>query len=140
MENIKEVLKKDHIRLIDLLDKFLNTRSQNNLLIFLNNAERHLAIENEWIYKLGNIKELSDVNIKLLEDHKRFSKVLTKARMTELYDLDISILRELREPFMKHNSFEDVNFYPVLDKKLSEEDKEYLIDEVKDEINFEVSE
>lgn len=93
MENIKEVLKKDYIRLINLLDKFLNTRSENNLIIFLNNAERHFAIENEGIYKLGNITELKDVNLKILDDHKRFSKILTKVQMTDLYDLDMSTLR-----------------------------------------------
>lgn len=139
MVNLKEVLKKDHIRLIDLLDRFLNTRSENNLIIFLNNAERHLAIENEWIYKLGNIDELKDINLRILDDHKRFSKVLAKARVTDLFDLDISILRELREPFMKHNNFEDVKFYPVLDLKLNDNDKNELIDEVKNEIEFAIS-
>ena len=139
MVNLKEVLKKDHIRLIDLLDKFLNTRSKNNLIIFLSNAERHFAIENEWIYKLGNISELKNINIKILEDHKRFSKVLTKVKTTDLFDLDISILKELREPLMKHNNFEDGMFYPILDVKLSEEEKLELTDEVKDEINFAIS-
>lgn len=140
MSNLKEVLKKDHIRLLDLLDKFLNTREQNNLIIFLNNIERHLEIENDWIYRLGNISELKDVNIKILEDHKRFRKIVNKARTTELFDLDISVLRELREPLKIHNDFEDLKFYPVLDKKLSGEDKENLIEQVKDEVNFSISE
>jgi hemerythrin-like domain-containing protein len=139
MVNLKEVLKKDHVRLIGLLDKFLNTRSQNNLIIFLNNVERHLAIENEWIYKLGNIEELKDINLKILDDHRRFTKVFIKVRTTELFDLDMSILREIREPLMKHNDFEDLKFYPILEKKLSEEDKNELVDEVKEEVNFSVS-
>jgi len=139
MEDLKEVLKKDHLRLISLLDNFLNTRDGNNLIIFINNAERHFEIENGHIYRLGNIPELKEVNLKILEDHKRFRSILKTVNNTELFDLDLSALKEIREPLLLHNAFEDENFYPVLDKKLNTTDKNQLIEEIKDEMSFALS-
>lgn len=133
---LKEVLKSDHERLLKLLNDCLSDNSAESLIVFIRNARRHMELENEVIYKLSDNKELTIMNKKILGDHTRFLKVLNAAEAVDIRVVDIDSLKKLHGPFKGHNEYEDIYFYPILEKILSEEEIADLIDKVKDEVNF----
>jgi len=87
---LKEMLVRDHARLLGLLDKFLSNRSEASLIIFIGNTERHIALENEVIYRLSENKELAKINKKILDDHTDFTKILNAARALDFKSVDWS--------------------------------------------------
>jgi len=133
---IKELLRMDHIRLIHLLDKFLDVKSRESLIIFIGNTERHIKLENEIIYKISRNKELAEINKIILEEHINFSRILNAAKTTDFQKVDLVSLKNLRSAFFKHNVFEDKYFYPIIENILSNTELADLADKVRDEVNF----
>lgn len=131
-----ELFREDHARLLKLLDNFIGDGLKESLIIFVGNVRRHIVLENEVIFKLSNNKELREVNKRILGDHTQYLKIISKAETVDIDNVDIDSIKNLREPFSKHNLFEDTYFYPVLEKILSSEDIADLVDKVKDEVNF----
>jgi hemerythrin-like domain-containing protein len=133
---LQDALKKDHVRLIVLLNNVIKNKSEESLVIFLSNVRRHIEIENEIIYGKYGQGELKEVGLRILADHKNFVYVLNEVESTGVNDLGLDKIKKFRENFAIHNLFEDENFYPVIEGMLGKDEIADILFKVRNEVMF----
>ena len=93
--------------------------------------ERHLFAEEKAVFTFYNPKSVRDYGVVpgMLKDHQSLLKMLDEMEkdVTHGKRVDLTGFHEL---LTKHKSFEEDFFYPKLDKELSEEQKEGMIERI----------
>lgn len=129
---IEALMLKEHKRLIKFLDnleKDLNDyeKTKKNFNILKWNLQKHFFVEEKAIFdtfiKISG-KETSDT-FYLLEDHVKIIEMM-KIIEKKLDQKIKPVLNELRIKLQIHKDFEDRDFYPNLDDKLSLEQKKEI--------------
>lgn len=137
---ILDLMVKDHDRLMEYLKDVENNFGRdfgflsNSFNTFQWNLEKHFFVEERAIFASYNpddpdkeynyFSDLIDQHTEILEKIESLRKKLQKR---EPFDLN-----ELKKLLVKHKTFEEKNIYPVLDQKLDEGEKGFIIDRIKD--------
>ena len=105
--------------------------------IFKFNLEKHFFIEEKIIfsaYQIENQEDDEDIE-NLLKDHKNMLFLIKNIEETLSKDKKpIRETGELKQIMSAHASFENQSFYPRIDKELSEEQKQMMIQRAEEEI------
>jgi hemerythrin-like domain-containing protein len=143
MENtITKLMLKEHDKidkLLNLLNKELNNNSENSYKIFNRLKwiiDKHFFVEEKVLFSVyeNNSNEDNMDILRLLKEHKDIYWLLNKIEdsFESKTKIDLSGLRRL---IKSHASFEDINFYPKLDKELKEEQKQLIFSRTEEIIN-----
>lgn len=122
-------------KLIDELKKHLDNyeKTKTNFSVFKWNLEKHFFVEEKVIFDMFvNIsgEETNDV-FHLLEDHVKIMGIIRtlEKNLNKKIKPD---LEELKQRLTLHKKFEDEEFYPDLDKRLSHEQKKKISERIKE--------
>ena len=137
-QSIEKLMLQEHKRLnkfIEDLEKHLDDyeKTKINFSIFKWNLEKHFFVEEKIIFDMFiNIsgEETNDIFC-LLEDHVKIMgliRVLEK-RLGNKIKPD---LEALKQKLITHRDFEDENFYPNLDKRLTLDQKKRISKRIKE--------
>jgi len=145
MKTIAELMGKEHERINSMLVSFAEAaksksgfeseRTKEKFNKFKWNLMKHFLAEERAIFSLHQLiegQEVSDI-FDLMQEHGKIRGMVESIEKELETDKEVNIL-ELEEVLESHSRFEDDSFYPRLDEKLSEVDKERLIDRVKEEL------
>jgi hemerythrin superfamily protein len=137
---ILDLMVKDHHRILEYLKDVENNLGRdfgfisNSFNTFQWNLEKHFFVEERAIFltyipedaaqEYDFFSDLMDQHTELLEKIKTLRK---KLQRREPFDLN-----ELKTFLVKHKTFEERNIYPLLDQKLDESEKDFIIDRIKD--------
>ena len=139
MEKISEAMLNEHKRLhsiLERLEKNLQYSSDAWKELFSEfkwNLEKHFFVEEKAIFKLCNsdcgekIPEIFD----LMKEHGEIIFLMNEID-NEPYDNLLKNLLEIKKRLIKHSSFEEDNFYLMLDERLSEERRLEVLSRIKD--------
>ncbi|MDP7521208.1 MAG: hemerythrin domain-containing protein [Candidatus Pacearchaeota archaeon] len=138
LQSIEKLMLKEHKRLDKFLDDFERDlddfeKTKKNCDCFKWNMEKHFFVEEKIIFdSFVDIsgQETNDT-FHLLEDHVRIIQIL-KALEDKLKQKIKPKLEYLRRVIKTHRDFEDEDFYPKLDKRLSDEQKEQVAERIKE--------
>lgn len=121
--------------LIDELEKHLDDyeKTKTNFSVFKWNLEKHFFVEEKIIFDMFiNIsgKETNDI-FHLLEDHVKIMSLIRvlEKRLSNKIKPD---LEELKQRLIIHKDFEDEDFYPNLDKRLTPDQKKRISERIKE--------
>ena len=137
-QSIEKLMLQEHKRLnkcIDLLEQHLDDyeKTKTNFSVFKWNLEKHFFVEERVIFDMFvNISGEETNNIfHLLEDHVKIMGVI---RVLEKH-LSRKIkpdLEKLKQMLIDHKNFEDEDFYPDLDKRLSLDQKKRISERIRE--------
>lgn len=134
MKSIKEVMLKEHARILSLLIDFENSlkaKESNASKIFSKfhwNLEKHFFIEEKVIFTLYNPRiDIPSYSLDLLKDHKeiQWQIKLIEDNMKRNLKVDINPLKTL---LIAHAKFEDEDLYPKIEEELPLEQKQEIIE------------
>ncbi len=112
-------MKKEHERILKILNKIKNKEDANLILKLKRIIENHLFIEEKFIFKIAENIEILE---KLIKQHKEILWLLEKN--------DEENFRNLKKLLIEHINLELKDFYPNLDKKLDEREKCMIINDI----------
>lgn len=137
---ILDLMVKDHDRLMEYLKDVENNLGRDfgflsqSFNTFHWNLEKHFFVEERAIFTSYNpdepdreynyFSDLMDQHTEILEKIESMRKKLQKRQPFDL--------NELKRLLVKHKTFEEKSIYPVLDQKLDEGEKGFIIDRIKD--------
>jgi len=143
-KTITDLMIEDHCRLERLLSKIEENVGQDYELMidvfdeFKWELEKHLFIEEKAIFKFFNPqkeKNYYDVVPNLIGEHNTFLEILNElendltSKGVNSISLDASDFKKLLK---KHKKFEEEEFYPDLEKDLTESQRKNIIKKIKD--------
>lgn len=118
---ISDLMEEHHTKVGDMLGK-------EDLQSFKWELQKHFLLEEKAIFfNVGN-GEFSESVQKLLGEHK---KMLDKLNEIEVGSGD---LEEFKQMLLRHKEFEDKEFYPLLDRTLTDEVKGEIVTRIQDEL------
>ena len=137
-QTIERLMLKEHKRLnrfLDILEKELDNHEKTlkNFSRFKWNLEKHFFLEEKVIFdNFINMsgKETNDT-FQLLEEHVKIIELLKilEKRLNNKIKPEIHILKKM---LLTHRDFEDEEFYPGLDRKLTPEQKKQMSERIKE--------
>jgi hemerythrin-like domain-containing protein len=143
-KTITDLMIEDHCRLERLLSKIEENIGQDYKLVidvfdeFKWELEKHIFIEEKAVFKFFNPqkeKNYYDVVPNLIEEHNALLEMLNElendltAKGVNNISLDASDFKKLLK---KHKRFEEEEFYPDLEKDLTESQRKNVIKKIKD--------
>ena len=139
MEEISGAMLSEHKRLHKLLGELEENLKPDNdhwktlFNEFRWNLEKHFFVEEKAIFEICNsncgekIPEIFD----LMKEHGEVIFLMNESE-DESKDVLEKNLLEIKKILIKHSNFEDENFYPLLDTKLSKERKSEILFRIKE--------
>ncbi len=137
---ILDLMVKDHHRILEYLKDVENNLGRdfgfisNSFNTFQWNLEKHFFVEERAIFltyipedaaqEYDFFSDLMDQHTELLE---KINTLRKKLQRREPFDLN-----EMKTFLVKHKTFEERNIYPLLDQKLDESEKDFIIDRIRD--------
>lgn len=136
---IVKVMDKDHSKIKNILIDFGKEENKNfekSKHVFIRfkwMIEKHFFIEEKAIFNYYKIKsqEENENLMKILKEHREILDLIAKSEEI-LFDQKKLEIEELKHLLIAHATFEDEIFYPNLDEILSEEQKQEMINRIKD--------
>ncbi len=136
-ESITCLMKQEHNRILEILNIFENHADEKvkekqgffNTLKW--NLEKHMFVEEKAIISLYQSivnEEVSDV-FDILQEHGEINNLLNEIEK-KLKRNEKPITNELKQLLTEHVEFETSSFYPMLDEKLNEFQKDFIINRV----------
>lgn len=125
-----DFLEQQHREVEDLFEQFENTdEAKKKKAIFQQIAEKltiHAKLEEKFLYPVGRAVD-EDVTLESYEEHDLVKALIRKIQKTrvndEFYDARVTVLKEIVE---HHVEEEEEEYFPKLEKELSEEQLEEL--------------
>lgn len=138
MEKISEAMLGEHERLHQILKRLDNLQDygaewKKLFNEFRWNLEKHFFVEEKAIFDVCNsdcgekVSEIFD----LMKEHGDIIFLMNEIS-DESENNPKPNLSEIKKILAKHSEFEDENFYPLLDEKLSEEKKYEILSRIKE--------
>ncbi|MHA1756031.1 MAG: hemerythrin domain-containing protein [Promethearchaeota archaeon] len=137
---IKEIMKKHHLQLINFLERFKKIKDDNSLArkvsfdLFKWELEKHFFTEERAIFLFYHPEKESDKEeiTQLLKEHEiileKLDELYEKVESNELFNF-----QELEDLLLKHKEQEDNFIYPKLDEILDDEIKKIIINRISDQ-------
>ena len=144
MEEISDLMRKNHYRIEQLLKEFKTIYEKNPKLRFSSfdkfkwELEKHLFIEEKAIFIFYSPKDAEDFDTipNLVQEHRKMLELLNKIENNlKSKNVDIS---ELLKLLIKHRNFEDGTLYPKLDRELEDSKKKIIIERLTENFPKEV--
>jgi len=137
-QSIEKLMLQEHKRLnnfIEELEKHLDDyeKTKSNFSVFKWNLEKHFFVEEKIIFDMFiNISGKETNNIfRLLEDHIKIMEIIRTIEK-RLRNKIKPELEELKQKLILHKDFEDEDFYPNLDKRLTPDQKTRISERIKE--------
>jgi len=137
---ILDLMVKDHNRLMEYLKEVENNLGRgfgflsNSFNTFQWNLEKHFFVEERAIFTSYNPddpdKEYDYFSV-LMDQHTEILEIVESLRK-KLQKREPFDLNELKKLLVKHKTFEEKSIYPVLDQEIDENEKQIIIDRIKD--------
>ncbi len=138
MENISEIMARDHDVMIDLLNEFSECMDQESQIKkkafekFLWEIEKHIFTEEKVVFTLytpEDFKEGYRMVPQLMKEHDIINKKLNEMRKN-IYAGKPCDSQGFKDILVKHKDFEERSLYPILDEGLDEKAKEMIINRI----------
>jgi hemerythrin superfamily protein len=137
---ILDLMVRDHARLLDYLKDVESHLGDdfgflsNSFNRFEWNLEKHFFVEERAIFTWYNPDEIDESYDVFLDLSKQHTLILEKVEMLrkKLQHREPFSLNELKKLLVQHKTFEENNIYPVLDQKIAEGEKRFIIERIKD--------
>lgn len=134
-----KIMDKDHIKIKEILIDFEREENKNfekSKHIFSRfkwMLEKHFFTEEKAIFNFYIVKsqEENENLMKILKEHKEILDLIERSEEL-LFDQKKLEIEELKHAILAHTKFEDEVFYPKLDELLEEEQKQEIINRIKD--------
>jgi iron-sulfur cluster repair protein YtfE (RIC family) len=128
-KTIKEIMTKEHAKILDLLASFEKDKLKYSLNLFKWQLEKHFFVEEKVVFRVYLSSSDADLEnlTKLLKDHKDILWSLKKIEETFSQNNFLE-LYELKKNLVLHTSFENNVFYPRLDTELSQDQKDIIME------------
>ncbi len=138
--SIMDVMVKDHNYLMrQLKDMESNMEGDFESLMdsfnaFQWNLEKHFFVEERAIFTWYNPEHVDEGYQFFMDISKQHTQILDmiEALRKRLYRQDKIDVDELKKLLVQHKSFEEEHVYPVLDKEISEGEKRFMIERIKE--------
>lgn len=140
VESVSGLMAKEHARLDGFLEDVANSLGDNEKAkvafnTFKWNMRKHFFVEEKGIfdYLMDMDEEESSDVFHLVDDHEKVIELMKDVEdgLDEGVNVDIS---PLRDAIHLHRDFENNDFYPKLDEKLSPEQKVVISERIKEVI------
>jgi len=139
MDNlISEIMHNEHNRINSILDEFekINRINMSDSKIifykFESEIKKHFSIEENSIFVLN--QSIMDENISnifdLMAQHGAIINLTSTIKIAFENNL-VSDISQLKEILFMHSNFEESAFYPKLDKKLNNDEKQAIVNKIK---------
>jgi len=126
-KTISQLMKKEHEKINDLLEKFENSPEINIFSKFKWTLEKHFFIEEKVIFSVyQSCNEECEEMFDLLKQHKDILFLIDK--IEDNLKNSKSDIEDLKNLLKAHAIFEDRVFYPKLDDELSEDQKKLILE------------
>ena len=126
-KTISQLMKKEHEKINDLLEKFENSPEINIFSKFKWTLEKHFFIEEKDIFSVyQSCNEECEEMFDLLKQHKDILFLIDK--IEDNLKNSKSDIEDLKNLLKAHAIFEDRVFYPKLDDELSEDQKKLILE------------
>ncbi|MFA5020245.1 MAG: hemerythrin domain-containing protein [Candidatus Pacearchaeota archaeon] len=136
-EKIRQKMLEEHGRIDSMLSEFEGSLNSKNAEEIFNrfkwNLEKHFFIEERAIFAMHNNTnecEISDT-FKLMQEHGEILALL-KTIESKIKSNSIEDISNLKNVLKKHVEFENIYFYPNLEKNLNEQQKKEIVDRVEE--------
>jgi len=138
MENISEIMARDHDVMIDLLNEFSECMDHESHIQkkafekFLWEIEKHIFTEEKVVFTLytpEDFKEGYKMVPQLMKEHDIINKKLNEMRKN-IYAGKPCDSQGFKDLLVKHKDFEERSLYPLLDEALDEKAKEMIINRI----------
>ena len=137
--SILKTMDKDHKKINEILIDFGKEENKNfekSKHVFIRfkwMIEKHFFIEEKAIFSLYTAESPEEYEnlMKILKEHREILDLIVKSEEI-LFDQKKLEIDELKHAILAHVKFEDEVFYPRLDELLDEEQKQEMIDRIKD--------
>ncbi len=137
---ILNIIVKDHNRLMNYLkDVKKNLKSDFEVLLksfntFERDLEKHFFIEERAIFTSYNPDYIEDGHQLFITLSKQHTNILEKVEsLRKRLRMGKTInVADLEEMLLKHKTYEEKNVYPLLDQKLDDSEKVFIIGRIKD--------
>lgn len=139
MERISEAMLNEHKRLHAVLERLEKDTKYDSdywrrlFNEFKWNLEKHFFVEEKAIFEMCNSdcgEKIPDI-FDLMKEHGEIIFLINEIDDEFEGDLKKRLL-EIKKMLVKHSNFEDDNFYPLLDERLSEERKLEILSRIKE--------
>lgn len=136
---ILKIMDKDHNKIKEILMDFEKEENKNfekSKHVFIRfkwMLEKHFFIEEKAIFNFYIVEspEENENLMKILKEHREILDLIEKSEEI-LFDQKKLEIDELKQVLLAHAKFEDEIFYPNLDDILNEEQKQEMINRIKD--------
>lgn len=138
MENISDIMVKDHDVVLNLLNEFSDCTDRESQIQkkafekFLWEIEKHIFTEEKVVFTLYNpedYKEGYKMVPQLMKEHDIINDKLNEMRKS-IYAGKSCDSQSFKDILMKHKDFEEKSLYPILDKELNHNTKELIINRI----------
>jgi hypothetical protein len=133
---ITQLMGQEHKKLFDILAD--TEQSFNDILFerrkfdnFIEEVEKHFQLEEKMIFEdaMNKNKQIDEGLKILLDEHKQIREFIIKLKQKTDQQIPHNF-DELKVALLNHNNFENSNFYPRLDKNLSDDEKTTIIEKL----------
>ncbi len=134
-KTIPKIMLREHGKINSILNDFeklseINFQESRNIFdMFKWNLEKHFFVEEKVVFSIyiSATEEENTEIINLLKEHKDMLWLITKAEES-LKGGNIPEISELKKILGQHIRFENDFFYPKLDERLNERDKQLILE------------
>lgn len=121
---------KEHGEIIVLLAKLNKTKSLEDFKKFKDKQDKHILAEEKAIFIFYRAKEIMPVLTKILKQHEELNQITEEIERHINQDIEARV-KKLRALMAEHISLEDRSFYPQMDKKLSQQEQEKILEKAR---------
>ena len=139
METITDLMCNEHIRIYHMLNELDEHKDKKDIMHFFDifkwNLEKHFFVEEKAIvalYKDITGEEINDF-FDVMKEHQEIMKLVRQVSNNIKSSLKIDV-DELKQSLDVHARFENEVFYPKLDEKLNQLQKNFIIERAKEVI------
>lgn len=126
IQNISDIMYRDHCRIEAFLNSFNIDIMDFNELKW--QIEKHFIVEEKAILTFFSVetKEEEELLGRIQEEHEQILQMLDNL------EIDENLFSEFKSTLIKHRDFEDEVFYPLLDTKLNDIQKQEVLDHIQE--------
>jgi iron-sulfur cluster repair protein YtfE (RIC family) len=126
MIQISDMMLKDHAKAMKMMNDFMNGWATLEQL--KNALQRHFFIEEKAVFSFSQSNDPADLqkSIDLIKEHEDMLKLLVDIEDSKGAEKD-ALIRNLNKALNHHKQYEDDEFYPALDRNLTDAQKKVIL-------------
>jgi len=136
---ILDLMVKDHAKLIKELSKVEKNLKEDPMVArksfraFEWNLQKHIFVEERAIFTSYNPDYIGTMYKKISDIKKQHSNILKKLdSLRDIENQNVLCIIDFKKILVKHKNYEENVIYPVLDQEITDDEKKYIIERIKE--------